>query len=59
MGGAKQYNGFADAAVQIVKRKGILGGLYTGIDAAYLRQWTYGSCRVGTHTHARNAHTHT
>jgi len=45
--GAKQYNGFADAAVKIVQRKGIIGGLYTGIDAAYLRQWTYGSCRVG------------
>ena len=40
--GAKQYNGFGDAAVKIVQRKGILGGLYTGIDAAYLRQWTYG-----------------
>ena len=37
--GAKQYNGFADAAVKIVQRKGIIGGLYTGIDAAYLRQW--------------------
>ena len=50
-GGAKQYNGFADAAVKIVQRKGILGGLYTGIDAAYLRQWTYGSCRVGIYAY--------
>lgn len=46
-GGAKQYNGFGDAVAKIVQRKGIIGGLYTGIDAAYLRQWTYGSCRVG------------
>ena len=22
-------------------------GLYPGVDAAYLRQWTYGSCRMG------------
>jgi solute carrier family 25 oxoglutarate transporter 11 len=46
-GGAAAYKNPLDAAVQIVKRKGFFGGLYTGIDAAYLRQWTYGSCRVG------------
>ena len=46
-GGAKQYNGFGDAVVKIVQRKGIVGGLYTGIDAAYLRQWTYGRCAPG------------
>jgi hypothetical protein len=30
-GGAKQYNGFADAAMKIVQRKGVIGGLYTGL----------------------------
>jgi len=43
-GGAAAYKNPLDAAVQIVKRKGFFGGLYTGIDAAYLRQW-YGPIR--------------
>ena len=30
-GGAKQYNGFADAAMKIDQRKGVIGGLYTGL----------------------------
>ena len=34
-GGAKQYNGFADAALKIVQRKGVIGGLYTGQDPNY------------------------
>mmetsp|Transcript_43978 Transcript_43978/g.138816 ORF Transcript_43978/g.138816 Transcript_43978/m.138816 type:complete len:346 (-) Transcript_43978:152-1189(-) len=46
-GTAKAYKNPLDATIQIVKRKGFFKGLYTGIDAAYLRQWTYGSCRVG------------
>eukprot|EP00282_Hemiselmis_andersenii_P047466 CAMPEP_0172089180 /NCGR_PEP_ID=MMETSP1043-20130122/23653_1 /TAXON_ID=464988 /ORGANISM="Hemiselmis andersenii, Strain CCMP441" /LENGTH=350 /DNA_ID=CAMNT_0012751581 /DNA_START=2243 /DNA_END=3296 /DNA_ORIENTATION=- len=46
-GGAKAYKGTGDAVVQIVKRNGVLRGLYPGIDAAFLRQWTYGSCRLG------------
>ena len=27
------------------------GGLYAGIGAAYLRQWTYGSCRMGIYSY--------
>lgn len=38
-GGAAAYKNPLDAAVQIVKREGFFKGLYTGIDAAYLRQW--------------------
>eukprot|EP00287_Rhodomonas_sp_CCMP768_P004131 CAMPEP_0196731200 /NCGR_PEP_ID=MMETSP1091-20130531/11030_1 /TAXON_ID=302021 /ORGANISM="Rhodomonas sp., Strain CCMP768" /LENGTH=319 /DNA_ID=CAMNT_0042074321 /DNA_START=18 /DNA_END=977 /DNA_ORIENTATION=+ len=46
-GAARQYKNPLDAAVKIAQRNGVVRGLYTGIDAAYLRQWTYGSCRVG------------
>jgi solute carrier family 25 oxoglutarate transporter 11 len=42
-----QYKNTLDAAVQIYKRSGLRGGLYAGISAAYLRQWLYGSCRIG------------
>ena len=27
------------------------GGMYAGIGAAYLRQWTYGSCRMGIYSY--------
>ena len=30
---------------------------YAGIDAAYLRQWTYGSCRVGIYAYLLNKFT--
>jgi hypothetical protein len=40
--GEIKYKGVVDAAVQIVKRKGLVNGLYAGLSAAYLRQWTYG-----------------
>jgi len=46
-GGARAYSGPLDAASKIYARKGIVAGLYPGIDAAFLRQWTYGACRVG------------
>ena len=36
--------GFFDTALKITQHQGF-GGLYQGIGAAYLRQWTYGSCR--------------
>eukprot|EP00038_Savillea_parva_P007786 m.172523 g.172523 ORF g.172523 m.172523 type:complete len:297 (-) comp13552_c0_seq1:1415-2305(-) len=49
--GAVQYTSVADAAVQIVRREGLYQGLYAGISAAYLRQWTYGACRVGIFSH--------
>ena len=38
-GGAAAYKNPLDAATQIAKREGFFKGLYTGIDAAYLRQW--------------------
>lgn len=36
--------------MNIFKRGG-LSTLYSGIDAAFLRQWTYGSCRVGIYSY--------
>lgn len=41
-----KFNGTVDAARTIVRSGGV-GALYNGITAAYLRQWTYGSCRLG------------
>lgn len=35
-----------DCATKITQEHG-LKGLYAGIGAAYLRQWLYGSCRIG------------
>lgn len=49
--GEVKYKGFIDATVQIVKRKGIVSGLYAGLSAAYLRQWTYGQCAPRSNDH--------
>lgn len=45
------YNGFRDAASGIYKQDGIKEGLYAGVSAAYLRQWLYGSCRIGIYAY--------
>ena len=50
-GGARQYKGTVDAGKQIFQRSGLSKGLYAGLTAAYLRQWTYGSCRMGLYTY--------
>jgi solute carrier family 25 (mitochondrial oxoglutarate transporter), member 11 len=41
------YKGPIDCGAQIAKKEGLINGLYAGISAAYLRQWLYGSCRIG------------
>mmetsp|Transcript_8975 Transcript_8975/g.15597 ORF Transcript_8975/g.15597 Transcript_8975/m.15597 type:complete len:310 (+) Transcript_8975:157-1086(+) len=45
------YSGFADACKGIYQKDGIKDGLYAGISAAYLRQWLYGSCRIGIYAY--------
>ena len=42
-----EYSGPVDCANKIVKTEGLVAGMYAGIGAAYLRQWLYGSCRIG------------
>jgi len=42
-----EYKNALDCGKQAVAREGIVKGLYAGISAAYLRQWLYGSCRIG------------
>lgn len=42
-----EFKNAVDCASQISKREGFRKGLYAGIGAAYLRQWLYGSCRIG------------
>jgi len=41
------YASPVDCGKQVIAREGIRKGLYAGISAAYLRQWLYGSCRIG------------
>ena len=45
-----QYSGTADAAMSIAKRGG-MSGLYAGLSAAWLRQVTYGSGRLGIYSY--------
>jgi len=42
-----EYKSAVDCGSQLLAREGIVRGLYAGISAAYLRQWLYGSCRIG------------
>jgi solute carrier family 25 oxoglutarate transporter 11 len=44
------YSNSWQAAKGIYKQGGLIKGLYAGISAAYLRQWTYGSCRMGIYS---------
>jgi solute carrier family 25 oxoglutarate transporter 11 len=45
------FNSTTDAARSIYRSSGIKNGLYAGISAAYLRQWLYGSCRMGIYSY--------
>lgn len=45
------YRNTVDAAVKIYQRSGFVNGIYAGISAAYLRQWLYGSCRIGIYAY--------
>uniref|UniRef100_A0A7S2US98 Uncharacterized protein n=1 Tax=Fibrocapsa japonica TaxID=94617 RepID=A0A7S2US98_9STRA len=52
-GGSKpKYKGTIDAGKQIYAANGLRRGLYAGLSAAYLRQWLYGSCRIGLYSQA-------
>lgn len=42
-----EYKNALDCGSQILAREGVRKGLYAGVSAAYLRQWLYGSCRIG------------
>ena len=45
------YSSALDAAKGIYEKNGIKDGLYAGVSAAYLRQWLYGSCRIGIYAY--------
>jgi len=45
------YRNSLDAVTSIYRRSGLRNGLYAGISAAYLRQWLYGSCRMGIYSY--------
>lgn len=44
-----KFNNSVHAVRSIVSNGGVFG-LYNGVSAAYLRQWTYGACRMGFFT---------
>mmetsp|Transcript_37416 Transcript_37416/g.79851 ORF Transcript_37416/g.79851 Transcript_37416/m.79851 type:complete len:311 (+) Transcript_37416:140-1072(+) len=46
-----QYKNTVDAATKIYGRAGLVEGLYAGVSAAYLRQWMYGSFRIGIYAY--------
>ena len=46
-----QYRGTLHAAVSVYQTGGLVNGLYAGISAAFLRQWLYGSCRMGIYSY--------
>lgn len=52
-GASRLYKNTFDAAKQIAQTGGVRG-LYAGLSAAYLRQWLYGSCRIGLYSQALN-----
>eukprot|EP00457_Paulinella_chromatophora_P007068 gb/GEZN01007088.1/.p1 GENE.gb/GEZN01007088.1/~~gb/GEZN01007088.1/.p1 ORF type:complete len:305 (+),score=32.36 gb/GEZN01007088.1/:22-936(+) len=45
-----KFKGMFDCGAQIYRNAGLRNGLYAGISAAYLRQWLYGSCRMGIYS---------
>lgn len=45
------YKNTVDAAIQIYRNAGLANGIYAGISAAYLRQWMYGSFRIGVYSY--------
>lgn len=49
--GGTQYKNTFDAATTIYSRAGLADGLYAGVSAAYLRQWMYGSFRIGIYAY--------
>mmetsp|Transcript_8264 Transcript_8264/g.17615 ORF Transcript_8264/g.17615 Transcript_8264/m.17615 type:complete len:374 (+) Transcript_8264:53-1174(+) len=49
------YADFTSAAKGIYQKDGLRDGLFAGISAAYLRQWLYGSCRIGIYAYLLEA----
>lgn len=43
--------GTLGTAISIFKESGLKRGLYSGLSAAFLRQWTYGSARIGIYSY--------
>lgn len=52
---ASVQNSTFGTAVGIFREAGLKQGLYAGFSAAILRQWTYGSCRIGIYSFLLNS----
>ena len=48
---SSSYRNTFHAANSVYQTAGLKNGLYAGISAAYLRQWLYGSCRIGIYSY--------
>jgi len=48
---AKQQASTLATGMAIYKSHGIYRGMYSGLTAAFLRQWTYGACRLGIYSY--------
>lgn len=47
----KEQKGTLGTAISVFKEGGLRRGLYSGLSAAFLRQWTYGACRIGIYSY--------
>lgn len=50
-----KYKSTFDCGMQVFKKGGV-PALYAGVTAAYLRQWLYGSCRMGIYSYFFNSY---
>ena len=46
-----KFKSTVDAGLSIYRSAGLTNGIYAGISAAYLRQWLYGSFRIGVYSY--------
>jgi len=46
----KEKRGTIGTAISVFQEGGLRRGLYSGLSAAFLRQWTYGACRIGIYS---------
>ena len=46
-----KFKSTLDAGLSIYRSAGLTNGIYAGISAAYLRQWLYGSFRIGVYSY--------
>jgi len=51
----EKKQGTVATAVEVFQTSGLKRGLYSGLSAGFLRQWTYGACRIGIYSFLLNS----